>query len=125
MAQSVKPMDFGSGHDLAVHKLETHIRLCTVRILCLEFSLSSSISAPPLLVLSLSRSLALSLSLSQNKKINLKKKKHLKYNVLISITKPVHNINEKRRDGFPWSSGESEQGRKGEEAMVTSSGPQG
>lgn len=36
---------------------------------------------------------------------------------------PVHNINEKRRDKFPWGRENSKQGGKGEGGMVTSSRP--
>ena len=77
MAQSIEhpPFDFGSGHDLTVHEFQPHLGLCVDCGACLEFSLSS-LSAPPLLSLSLSfflsfflsLSLSLSLSLAQNKK---------------------------------------------------------
>ena len=45
--------DFGSGHDLTVHEIEPHIRLCADRVepaqdsLSLSLSLSLSFSAPP------------------------------------------------------------------------------
>ena len=53
VAQSVGclTLDFGSGHDLTVCAFESHISLCTQ---CLGFFLSLSLSAPPVLSLSLS-----------------------------------------------------------------------
>ena len=56
MGWSVKrrTLDFGSGHDLTVHEIESHVRLCADRV---ESAWNSpSLSAPPLLVLSLSLS---------------------------------------------------------------------
>ena len=59
VAQLVKhlTLDFGSGHDLRVHEIEPHIRLCT----------DSTEPAWDSLSLSLCPSPAYSLSLSQNK----------------------------------------------------------
>ena len=57
-------LDLGSGHGLTVHETELCIRLCADSVEPAWDSLSPSLSAPPLL----------SLSLSQNKKIY----KHLK-----------------------------------------------
>ena len=56
MAQSVKhtTLDFSSGHDLMVHGFEPHVGLWTDSCgACLGFSLSFSLSAPPLLTFSL------------------------------------------------------------------------
>ena len=57
MAQLVNhlTLDFGSVHDLMVHGIELHVRLCTISANLLEFSLSTSLS------------LSLSLSLSNIK----------------------------------------------------------
>ena len=66
--------DFGSGHDLAVREFEPRVGLCPAAqsLEPVWDSVSSSLSAPPLLMLPLSRSLSLSLSLSVSKK-NIKK----------------------------------------------------
>ena len=58
MAQSVKhlSLDFGSGHDLMVHKIEPCLRLCSDGVETAWNSLSPSPSAPPLLVHALSLS---------------------------------------------------------------------
>ena len=55
VVQSVKhlTLDFRSGRDLAVHELEPHARLCADSTDPMD-SLSPSLSAPPLLSLSLS-----------------------------------------------------------------------
>ena len=37
-------LDFGSVHDLMVHEIELHVRLCTISANLLEFSLSTSLS---------------------------------------------------------------------------------
>ena len=68
MAQSVKgpTLDFGSGRDLTVYEFEPCTGLCTDSVEPAWDSLSSSLSAPPLL--------ALFLSLKINKD-RLKKKK--------------------------------------------------
>ena len=50
-------LDFGSGHDLAVHEFKPRLRLRTDRVQPAWDSLSASLSVPPLLVLSLSLSL--------------------------------------------------------------------
>ena len=65
VSQSVKgpTLDFGSGHDLTVCEFEPRVGLCDVRAGPARGSLGVSLSAPPLIALSLS----LSLSLSQNK----------------------------------------------------------
>ena len=57
VAQSAKhpTLDFGSGHDLIVREFEPHIRLCTDGAEPAWDSLSLSLSAPPLLALSLSK----------------------------------------------------------------------
>ena len=57
MAQSVKrlTLDFGSGHDLMVPGIEPHIGLCADNVEPSWASLSPSLSAPPLLVLSLKK----------------------------------------------------------------------
>ena len=49
MVQLVKrpTLDFGSGHDLAVHGIEPCIRLHTVSVEPIRDSLSPSLSAPP------------------------------------------------------------------------------
>ena len=67
MAQSVEhpTLDFGSGHDLTVHGIEPHIKLCTGSMEPTWDSLSPSLFAPPL-TLSLSLSLSLSLFLKIN-----------------------------------------------------------
>ena len=72
MDQSAKhqALDFGSGHDLAVHGIEPCVELCTDRVEPAWDSFSPSLSAPPLLTLSLF----------------LKINKHLKiYKVVISV----------------------------------------
>ena len=58
MAQSVKrpTLDFGSGHDLTVRECEPCMGLCTDSTEPAWDSLSSSLSAPPLLALSVSLS---------------------------------------------------------------------
>ena len=43
-------LDFGSGHELTVHEIEPHVGLCAECGACLGFSLSLSLSAPPLLM---------------------------------------------------------------------------
>ena len=57
MAQSVEHLilDFGSGHDLVVHGFELHMGLCMDSVGPAWDSLSPSLSAPPLLTLSLSK----------------------------------------------------------------------
>ena len=57
MSQSVKhpTLDFGSGHDLMVHRIERHVGLHDDSMEPARDSLSPSLSAPPLLVLSLSK----------------------------------------------------------------------
>ena len=57
MAQSVKhlTLDFGSGHDLTVCEFKPHIGLCTDSVEPTWDSLSPSLSALPLLMLSLSK----------------------------------------------------------------------
>ena len=57
MAQLVKrlTLDFGSGHDLTIHELEPVIGLCAGRVEPAWDFLSLSLSAPPLLMLSLSQ----------------------------------------------------------------------
>ena len=55
-------LDFGSGHDLTVGGFEPHIRLSADSAEPAWDSLSPSLSAPPLLALSLSLSLSRSLS---------------------------------------------------------------
>ena len=54
MAQSVKhpTLDPGSGHDLTVREIEPHVDLCTDSSEPSWDSLSPSLYAPPLLVLS-------------------------------------------------------------------------
>ena len=47
-------LDFSSGHDITVREFEPHVGFCTDRSLLGIFSLSS-VSAPPLLSLSLSK----------------------------------------------------------------------
>ena len=71
MAQSAKrlTLDLGSGNDLTVHGFKPRIRLCAECVEPAWDSVSPSLSAPPLLALSL---LSLSLSLS----LSLKIKKH-------------------------------------------------
>ena len=59
-------LDLGSGHDLTVHEIEPHIRLCADGAEPAWNSLSPSLSAPSMLV----RSLSLSLS-SFSLKINI------------------------------------------------------
>ena len=56
VAQSVEclTLDFSSGHDLMVGEFKAHIRLCTDSAEPAWDSLSPSLSAPPLLALSLS-----------------------------------------------------------------------
>ena len=56
MAQSVKPptLDFHSGHDVTVHVSEPRVRLCADSVEPAWDSLSRSLSAPPLLVLTVS-----------------------------------------------------------------------
>ena len=75
VAQSVKHLilDCGSAHDLRVHRFEPCIRLCADTAEPAWDSLSPSLSAPPLL--------ALSLPLKINK---LKKKKKSRYDPLIA-----------------------------------------
>ena len=51
---------FGSGHDLEVHKFESHIRLSDVSAEPASHPLSLSLFAPPLLVRTLSLSCFLS-----------------------------------------------------------------
>ena len=46
-------MDFGSGHDLAIHEFQPCIRLAAVSTEPASYPLSTSLSAPPLLALSL------------------------------------------------------------------------
>ena len=58
-------LDFGSGHDLMVPEIESHIRLHADSMESAWDSLSSLASAPPPCTFFLS--LSLSLSLSQNK----------------------------------------------------------
>ena len=55
MAQSVKPvtLGLGSGHDIVVHEIEPRVRLCAGSKE-LAWDSFSSLSAPPLLELSLS-----------------------------------------------------------------------
>ena len=57
MAQSVKhpTLDFGSGHDLAVHGFKPHVRLCTDSTEHAWDSLPPSLSALPLLTISVSK----------------------------------------------------------------------
>ena len=55
MAQSVKQADFGSGHDLAVCEFEPRVGLSAIRTEPALDPLSASLSAPPLLALSLSQ----------------------------------------------------------------------
>ena len=59
VAQLVKPpiLDFGSGHDLRVREFEPPQQACAYCMGPAWDSLSPSLSAPPLLVLSLSLSL--------------------------------------------------------------------
>ena len=47
--------DFGSGHDLAVCEFEPHVGLSAIRTEPALDPLSASLSAPPLLALSLSK----------------------------------------------------------------------
>ena len=66
VAQLVKSpaVDFGSGHDLLVCKLDPCVRLCTLTDSAEPaWDFSPSLSAPPLLVLAV----CVCLSLSQNK----------------------------------------------------------
>ena len=60
MAQSVKrpALDFGSGHDLVVLEIESHVGVCADSVESVWDSLSYPLSAPPPMHL---------LSLSQNK----------------------------------------------------------
>ena len=71
VTQSVErlTLDFGSGHDLIVREIEPHIRFHADGAEPAWDSLSPSLSAPPLLALSVSLSLCLSLS----KEVNFKK----------------------------------------------------
>ena len=64
MAQSVEhlTLDFSSGHDLMVHGIEPHVRLCAQSAKPAWNSLSPSFSAPPRACMR-----ARALSLSQNK----------------------------------------------------------
>ena len=57
MAQSVEPptLDFGSGRDLMVREIAPRVGLCADGTGPAWESLSPSLSAPPLLVLSLSK----------------------------------------------------------------------
>ena len=57
MAQSVKhpPLDFGSGHDLRVHGIEPHVGHCVDGVEPAWDSLSPSLYAFPLYMLSLDR----------------------------------------------------------------------
>ena len=57
MAQEVKhpSFEFGSGHDLTVHEIEPHIRVCTDSADPAWDSPSPSVSAPPLHAHSLSQ----------------------------------------------------------------------
>ena len=57
VAQSVKHQipDLGSGHDLMVHRFEPHVRFWADSVEPAWDPLSSSLSAPPLLALSLSK----------------------------------------------------------------------
>ena len=68
MAQLVEPpaLGFGSGPDLAVRGIEPHVGLCADSVEPAWVSLSPSLSAPPLLALSL----PLSLKINKLKKIN-------------------------------------------------------
>ena len=61
MAQLVKRLTpgFGSGHDLTVHELELGVGLCADSVEPDWDSLSPTLSAPPLLMLSFSFSLPL------------------------------------------------------------------
>ena len=54
MAQWVKhpTVDFGSGHDLTVREFKPHIGLCADRAESAWDSLSPSLSAPPIRILS-------------------------------------------------------------------------
>ena len=57
MVQSVKPLtrDFGLGHDLTVHDFEPHVGLCTDSVKPVWDSLSPSLFAPSILIVSLSQ----------------------------------------------------------------------
>ena len=46
-------LDFYSGHDLSVHEIKPHIGLCTDSRMPVWDCLSSTLSAPPLLSISL------------------------------------------------------------------------
>ena len=54
-AQLIKglTLDFSSGHDLMVHEIEPHVRLCAECGACLGFSLSVSLCPSPACALSL------------------------------------------------------------------------
>ena len=80
MAQSIKhqTLDFGSGHDLAVHEIEPRIRLCADSKEPVWNSLSP-LSLCPFLALAC----ALSLSLSQDKSI---------FKIIIVITIIICNV---------------------------------
>ena len=56
-------LDFGSGHDLAVHEIEPHVGLCADSAEPALDALAPSLSAPPLLV----RTLALKMKTSKKK----------------------------------------------------------
>ena len=66
VAQLVKhpTLDFGSGHDLAVHEIKPCIRLCADSVEPAWDSLSPPLSVPPLLH-SLSSSFSLSLKINK------------------------------------------------------------
>ena len=69
MAQLVKcaALDFSSGHDLTVNELEPHVGLCADSVELAWNSLSPSLSAPPMLMVSLFLSLSPSPHLIQSK----------------------------------------------------------
>ena len=58
-------LDFGSGHDLTVREFEPHFRLCADSVEPAWDSRSPSLSAPPMLVLSLSLKIS---KLNKNKR---------------------------------------------------------
>ena len=57
MAQSIKraTLGFSSGHDLMFHEFEPHLGICAHSAEAAWDSFSPSLSAPPLLTLSLSK----------------------------------------------------------------------
>ena len=55
-------LDFGSGHDLTVREMEPRVKLYADSVEPAWDSLSPSLSAPPLLALSLSLSLCLKIN---------------------------------------------------------------